>query len=124
MGYNKQYVGAIWTNHAMERLGQRGLSQELAGQTFVNPDKKVPGKLTGSYEFQKRFGPSLVTVIAKPNEQNEWIILSNWIDPPLPGTADEKKKIAYHKYQKASGWGKMWMLLLKQVKYLVTGKDY
>lgn len=109
------YQGAIWTNHALERLNQRGLSQDLAGKTFQYPDKTLQGKEKGTTEFQRKFNNSLVTVIAKQNEKKEWIILSCWIDPPLPGSPDIKRREEYRKYQKASFWGKMWISFKKQL---------
>ncbi|HUD44536.1 MAG TPA: hypothetical protein VMR41_03280 [Patescibacteria group bacterium] len=113
----RHFAGAIWTNHALERLSQRGFTQEMAGQTFANADDSIAGKQAGSIEYHKRFGKSLVTVIAKKNEKNEWLILSCWIDPPLPGTKDEKKLIAYRRFQKAGFWGKLWLEFLHQLGF-------
>lgn len=104
----RYYGNAVWTNHALEKLEKRGLSQDLASQTFQNPDEYFHGKQAGTWEYQKQFGPSKVTVIAKKNEKDEWIILSCWTDPPLPGTEDEKKKRAYQKYQKMGFWSQLW----------------
>lgn len=119
MSGQKYYAGAVWTNHALERLGQRGLSQELAGQTFQHPEKIETGK-DGSLEYTKRFGKSLVTVVAKKNDKGEWIILSNWIDPPLYGTQDYYKKQKYQKFQKsyqeAGFWGKLWLEIKRQLE--------
>lgn len=109
----QHYGGAIWTNHARERLGQRGLSQDLAAQTFSLPDVTLTGKQPGTFEYQKRFGKSTVTVIAKQNEKYEWIILSCWIDPPLYGTEDYKKNQEYKKFTRTKGW-KRWLLTLKK----------
>lgn len=108
------YKGAIWTNHALQRLGQRGLTQELAASAFTNPDNVIPAK-NGGTEYQKRVKNSLVTVIAKKNEKGEWLILSNWIDPPLPGSIDIKKREDYNKYRKASLWGKIWLEIRNQL---------
>lgn len=115
MAHQQHYGGAIWTNHALERLDQRGLTQQLAWQTFHDPDVAEKGKNPGTTEFRKRFGKSTVTVIGKRNEKNEWIILSNWIDPPLPGTVDFKKREDWLKYKKASFWGKVLFTLKKQL---------
>ncbi len=117
MGFAQQYAGAIWTHHALERLGQRGLSQELAGQTFSRPDRTLIGKQAGTIEYQKNFGKSLVTVIAKKNDRGEWIILSCWIDPPLAGSIDVYKKEAWKKYQKAGFWGKLFYVIKKQLGF-------
>lgn len=111
----RQFAGAIWTNHALERLNQRGLTQQMASQAFSQPDSSFPGKQAGSIEYRKRFDKSWVTVIAKKNEKGEWLILSCWIDPPLPGTEDEKKLIAYRNFQKAGFWKKLWITFLRQL---------
>lgn len=105
---SKYYGNAIWTNHALERLGHRGLSQGLAWKAFQYPEKTLSGK-NGSSEYQKWFGKSKVTVIAKQNEKYQWVIISCWIDPPLEGTQDYYKKRRYIKYQKSGFWGKLWM---------------
>lgn len=110
----QHYAGVIWTHHALERLGQRGLTQKLAASAFIHPDNTVPAK-NGGTEFQKRVGPSMVTVIAKQNEKREWIILSCWIDPPLPGSIDIQKKKDYHTYKKASFIGKIFITLKNQL---------
>lgn len=117
MNYSHYYKGAIWTNHAVERLGQRGLTQDMASQAFSHPDVSLKGKQPGTMEYQKRFGISTVTVIAKKNERNEWIILSNWIDPPLPGTEDYKKREDYKKYRNSSGFTKLLLTLKKQLGF-------
>lgn len=117
MAHQKYFAGGIWTNHALERLGQRGLSQKMAGETFSRPDKQIDGKQPGTVEFQRKYGKSLVTVIAKKNDQREWIILSCWIDPPLPGSIDILKKQQYFAYQKASFWGKLWIIFKRQLGF-------
>jgi hypothetical protein len=120
MSGKQYYAGLIWTNHALERLGQRGLSQELASQAFHSPDKVIRGNSNGSVEYQKRVQQSLVTTIVKQNEHNEWIVLSCWINPPLPGTEDEKRHKNYKRYQRAGFWGKVVLEILRQlglVKY-------
>lgn len=109
------YGGVIWTNHVLERIGQRGITQDLVLQTFQRPDRSFPGRQSGTTEYRKRFQASTVTVIAKQNDRSEWLILSAWIDPPLPGTADAKKKEEWKKYQRASFWGKIWMEVLRQL---------
>ncbi|MEN9327737.1 MAG: hypothetical protein RI947_545 [Candidatus Parcubacteria bacterium] len=119
MSGQRLYGGAIWTNHALERLGQRGLSQDIASQAFNHPDASIPGKQSGTTEYTKRFGKSMVTIIATRNDKREWLILSCWIDPPLPGSIDEGKKekwLDYRSaYSKAGFWGKLWLVLLKQL---------
>lgn len=113
MSYQNHYGGVIWTNHAIERMQQRKLEQDMALQAFQRPDRELPGKQHGTKEYQRRFGRSLVTIIAKQNEKSEWIVVSCWIDPPLYGTHDYVKKQKYNAkmdtYRKASFWGKVWL---------------
>lgn len=109
------YGGIIWTNHALDRLKRRGLTQDIAAEAFKYPDRTFQGKRAGTHEYQKRIGQSLVTLITTQNEKNEWIVLSAWIDPPLPGSADAKEKESYKRLQKASFLGKFWYTLLRQI---------
>lgn len=112
--YKQYYGNLIWTHHAIERMRNRGLTQDMARETFKKPDKIIPGKTHGSFEYQKQFDSSRVTLIAKQNEKYEWIVLSAWIDPPLPGSNDAKQKAFYHLYQKAGFWKKLWLAFRQQ----------
>ncbi len=113
----RHYGGVIWTNHALERLGHRGLNQQMAHEAFKNPDKKNPGKQSGTMQFEKKFGNSTVTIIAKQNEKYEWLILSCWIDPPIVGYMDYYKKKRYVEYGKAGFWGKFWITFKEQLGF-------
>ncbi len=115
MSYQTHYGGIIWTNHALERLSQRGIPQDAALQAFQQADTTLQGKHGDSLQYQKKFGNKTVTLIVKQNERNESIVLSVWMDPPLPWTKDYKEKQAWKKYQKASFWGKVWYTLRKQL---------
>jgi|SRR5581483_1193678 len=112
---SKNYGNAIWTNHALDRLNQRGLTQEMAWKTFQHPESSV--KEGESFKYQKKFGRSTVTVIAKQNEKREWLILSCWIYPPLLGTKDYKEHEQFKKYQKSSGFKKFLLTFLRQIGF-------
>lgn len=109
------YGGVIWTNHALRRMYERGVSRQIAYETFAHPDRTVAGREKETTQYQKRFDNSLVTVIAKQNATSEWVVLSAWMDPPLTGSEDDKRRIAYRNYQKASFWGKMWITVKRQL---------
>lgn len=107
----------IFTNHALQRMKERKLSQHLAEETFRDPDRKYPAKEHNTLEFHKRFENQSVTVIAKPNNRGEWIVLSSWIDPPNPGTEDYRQRQWYKEYQKAGFWGKLWLNITHQLGF-------
>lgn len=109
------YGGVIWTKHALARLRERGLSQQTVLQAFRHPDSTRSGKGRGTTEFLSTFDGSEISVVAAKNEQGEWVIISCWIDPPLPGTKDWYRKQRYLAYQKAGFWGKLWRLVLRQL---------
>lgn len=68
----------IFTNHAINRLYNRGLTQSDAWYTFKHPDGSLPGQTLGSQKFFKNFGDQRIEVVAKKNEKGEWVALSCW----------------------------------------------
>lgn len=105
----------IWTYHAKKQLLDRKFPQSFVERTMAHPDTKVSGREKGTIEYQKRFDSSVVTVIGTRNDQHELVIVSCWIDPPRLGTKDAKKKASYHAYQRAGFWGKVWIILKRQL---------
>lgn len=80
-----RYLNLIFTNHAINRLYNRGISQEKAYETFAHPDGQLPGKIPGSVKFYKNYGPPTgeageqrIEVVAKKNEKGEWVVFSCW----------------------------------------------
>jgi hypothetical protein len=116
MSSKNSYGGIIWTNHALERLTQRGFTQEMAWQTFKTADTRAGAK-EGSTEFRKKFGSSTVSVVAKQNEKREWIVISAWVYPPIEGTEDYRKHIEYKEYKKSSGLKKFFLALKKHLGF-------
>lgn len=107
----------ILTNHAKDRIAQRKIPDSYLNATFNNPDTSAQGKQYGTHEYTKRFGTYKVTMIAKQNDKWEWIILSVWMDPPMSGTEDEKKRNEYRAYQRATGWDKFWLSLKRALGF-------
>ena len=103
----------IWTNHARDRLNKRKIHKDLVIQAIISPDHTKQNN--GATEYQKRFDNQTVAAIVKENEKGESIILSCWIDPPNPGTADFKQKGRYNASKKASLLKKFWLTFLNQV---------
>lgn len=83
-------MNLIFTNHAITRLYNRGISQEKAYDVFANPDGQLPGKIPGSVKFYKGYNEQRIEVVAKKNDKNQWVVLSCW-------TRDKNRKL--HRYQ-------------------------
>jgi len=88
----RDFGGVIWTNHALDRLRERGVSQGDAWATFRRPDQSRKGSnKQGSWVYYKTYKVPLrdfpdsvaqkIEVVAKKNEKGEWIILSVWARP-------------------------------------------
>lgn len=85
----RDYGGIIWTNHALDRLTDRNISQGDAWVTFRHPDQSRKGESPGAWIYFKTFGNERYEVLAKQNERKEWIILSVW-KRPVYGQAIQK----------------------------------
>lgn len=104
----------IWTNHARDRLRERHISQNNIDQALAHPDR-TETKKSGSIQLSKKIDDRTYTVLLKPNDQGEQVIVSLWVDPPFPGTKDAKKRARYLEMQKASWKRKIWLTILDQL---------
>lgn len=104
MSYSQHYKGLIWTNHVLQRLEERKIPQDWAWRAFKFPDSIQKGKRNNTVEHIKQYKNLQVTLIATKNDKNEWILISCWVDPPLPGSIDIKKRHEYVRNKRA-GWG-------------------
>ncbi|MFC1710303.1 DUF4258 domain-containing protein [Patescibacteria group bacterium] len=78
---DRTYGGVIWTNHALDRLNQRGIKQGDAWATWRRPDQSRRNQKNGAWVYYKTYGNEKIEVVAKQNEKKEWIILSVWSKP-------------------------------------------
>jgi len=91
---DKNFGGVIWTNHALQRLKDRGIKQGDAWVTWRRPEQSRYAKEKGTWIYYRTF-PSTssgqvqrIEVVAKKVEKppaqrasgpaGEWIILSVW----------------------------------------------
>lgn len=77
---DNHFGGVIWTNHALDRLRERGIKQGDAWATWRNPQASKKGK-SGNFVYYRNWNGTQIEVVAKKNEKGEWIILSVWSDP-------------------------------------------
>ena len=78
---DNKFGGVIWTNHALQRLRERNISQGDAWTTFNRPDQSRFAATKGAWVYYKTYGNQKIEVVAKQNERKEWIILSVWSKP-------------------------------------------
>jgi len=78
MNYQRTYKGTIWTNHALQRLEQRGIRQGDAWATWSKPDSSKYSKSRGGWVYTRTWRTERIEVVAKQNDKKEWIILSVW----------------------------------------------
>lgn len=64
----KDYKGLVWTDHALEKLKERGIKQGDAWATFRNPDSSKKAKSKGAFIYYKTFGDTKIEVVAKKRE--------------------------------------------------------
>jgi hypothetical protein len=74
---DRNFGGVIWTNHALERLKERGIKQGDAWATWRNPQNSRKGE-KGTWVYYRTYGSETIEVVAKQNEKKEWLILSVW----------------------------------------------
>ena len=77
-GGDTHYGGVIWTNHALQRLKERGIKQGDAWATWRNPQQSRRGTVSGSWVYYRNYGTDQIEVVSKKNEKGEWLILSVW----------------------------------------------
>lgn len=78
---DRNYGGIIWTNHALERLRERGIKQGDAWAAFRRPDQSRWAQTQNAWIYYKTWGDEKIEVVAKQNERKEWVILSVWSHP-------------------------------------------
>ncbi|CAN5245393.1 hypothetical protein BH09PAT2_BH09PAT2_11180 [soil metagenome] len=103
------YKNTIWTNHVLDRLRDRNISQDIAWKALQYADKTMPGNKSGTTEFIKHINNHTITTVATLSENREWVVLSCWAHPPFPGSIDIQKKKAYLRYKQSSITGKIWI---------------
>lgn len=78
---DRNFGGVIWTNHALDRLRDRGIKQGDAWATWNHAEQTRKGSAPGSWIYYRTYGKERIEVVAKQNEKKEWLILSVWSRP-------------------------------------------
>jgi hypothetical protein len=106
---DNKFGGVIWTNHALQRLNERGIKQGDAWATWKNPDQSRYASSKNAWVYYKTYGKEKIEVVAKQNERKEWIILSVWSKPVY-----EDKKMG-GKYQSPGEVKPLWRLIVDRL---------
>jgi hypothetical protein len=107
-------MAIIWTKHAIERNKERQITVSLVEKTINSPDKSFPQE-EGKIKYVKDFGKQTVSAVTTKTDHGEYLILSAWIDPPNPGTANYKKEGFRMKMKNAGTLKKFWLTLRNQI---------
>jgi Domain of unknown function (DUF4258) len=75
---DNHYGNVIWTNHALDRLKERKISQGDAWATWRKPQASRYSESRGGWVYSRQYGNTTIEVVAKQNEKGEWLILSVW----------------------------------------------
>lgn len=71
----------IFTNHALLKLKQRGISKFLVKETLKSPDYTIPG-YSGRIIVYKKFDKLYLKVVYKIEENNIVVITQHWEEKP------------------------------------------
>ncbi len=108
----------IWTNHAVQRLKDRGLSEPTVVQAIRHADTQRAGKRRDTVEYSAEYDGHIVTAVTARSEKDELIVISCWVDPPFAGTKDWFKKQRWLKFKTLPWWQKMLWRAAKFLKLL------
>lgn len=88
MKSTKEFKNLIFTDHALERLRLRGLTQENIAQVLANPAKTFPAEKPDTIKFIRSLNDRRIHVVATYlPERKKWLVISVWVrgeDDPQP----------------------------------------
>lgn len=76
-----RYGGLIWTHHALQRVTEREINQDLIYQAVTRPDTTQWAKSHRAIKYQKVIGDLLVEAVVNKQSSREWVILTCWTRP-------------------------------------------
>jgi hypothetical protein len=99
----RDYKGVIWTNHALDRMRERGIKQGDAWATFNRPDTSRYAKSNNTHVYYRTWGSEKIEVVAKKSEKGEWLVLSVWSKLADNKTAKKSENTFWRKLKKSIG---------------------
>jgi len=89
---DEHFGGVIWTNHALQRLQERGIKQGDAWATFSHPQESRYATTKGAWVFYRTYDNNQIEVVASQNKEKKWVILSVWSKPVFSRSSPAKQK--------------------------------
>ncbi len=81
MVVDKNFGGVVWTDHAIDRMRERGIKQGDAWATWNRPEKSKKGA-SGNWVYYRNWNGTQIEIVAKQEVdkigKKKWIILSVW----------------------------------------------
>ncbi len=102
---DNHFGGVIWTNHAIDRMRERGIKQGDAWATFNRPEQSYKGNLhkgEGAWRFYRTYGSEKIEVVAQKDPARGWIIISVWSDPVYSRSSN--KSVSHSSGKPTSFW--------------------
>ena len=91
--FDRNYGGVIWTNHALQRLKERGVNQGDAWAAWNRPDSSKFDNQRNVWIYKRVYNNYEIEIVAKKNEQGKWIVLSTWANAIKGRVNNDKKTI-------------------------------
>lgn len=76
----REYQGFIFTNHSIDRLQSRSISQDAVVRVLQRPDTTQPTDKPNSTKFIKTINSLEIQVVATHlPKQKTWLVISVWV---------------------------------------------
>lgn len=75
---DRYFGGVVWTDHALERLKERGIKQGDAWATWERPEQSRLGVSRGQFIYYRTYGDQRIEVVAGKDAKDKTVILSVW----------------------------------------------
>ncbi len=77
---DKHYQNLIFTDHALDRIKLRTISQHQVQQILTHPEKTFPSHKPDQIKFIRTLNNRTIHVVVKQlADQKKWLIISVWV---------------------------------------------
>lgn len=76
---NREYKNVIFTDHALQRLKRRRISQDMALQALRNPDRKQDEDEDKTRFVREIKGRNVQIVARYLEDERQWLVVTGWV---------------------------------------------